>query len=365
LFKDLSTIGLQMLDVGLDLNDEERELLYSHGVLIDADSVSENPLFSCTLNEVTPSTSLDASAALIVNPTFHFVPFKFEGLADRLQGEHISARPSAWVADEVTEIERGYWFTEEQAEIVSRFEAGKPLPFDVAPDLLAKLFAAAIVTTQKDIDRRAEFNKAKLESAHKKYNTDKYAVVEELLPAEQMSAMRAYYRKYVANGFMPFEDGQSLRYYQHNEPLARVFHKNLTKLMCHVIGEEVVPSYVYAASYVEHADLKPHTDRPQCEFSISFQVDYQPEPDEHRSPWGLFLWKPDFGNDQPVEYFSHEFPAASQAEDTNPAVYLASGDGLIYKGRELIHYRYPLGSGHTSTSLFFHYVPRDFLGELR
>lgn len=135
--------------------------------------------------------------------------------------------------------------------------------------------------------------------------------------------------------------------------------------MCLVIGEEVVPSYVYAASYVEHADLKPHTDRAQCEFSISFQVDYLPEQTEHRSPWGLFLWNPDFGNDQPVEYFSPEFPAASQSDDTNPAVFLASGDGLIYKGRELIHYRYPLSASHKSTSLFFHYVPKDFQGELR
>lgn len=131
-----------------------------------------------------------------------------------------------------------------------------------------------------------------------------------------------------------------------------------------VIGEEVIPSYVYAASYINKADLKPHTDRAQCEFSISFQVDYFPEPENHLSPWGLFVAEPDSPNIDALKNSSNEFPANSEAEDKNTAVYLASGDGLIYKGRELIHYRYPLTEGHQSTSLFFHYVPKDFDGNL-
>ena len=131
-----------------------------------------------------------------------------------------------------------------------------------------------------------------------------------------------------------------------------------------IIGEEVIPSYVYAASYLENADLKPHIDRAQCEFSISFQVDYLPEPEDQLSPWGLFLTPPYTTVDGGMDYDSTEFPAKSESEDKNTAVYLASGDGLVYKGRELIHYRYPLPQGHQSTSLFFHYVAKDFEGEL-
>lgn len=203
------------------------------------------------------------------------------------------------------------------------------------------------------------FEKAKI-----KYQQDKYVVLRELLPFAQMTAMRRFYRQYVKQGFMPFDDTQSKRFYQHNEPLARYFHQQLAQLMSIIIGEEVIPSYVYAASYINKADLTPHTDRAQCEFSISFQVDYQPEPENQLSPWGLFLTPPDSLADNSLVYNSKEFPAKSESEDKNTAVYLASGDGLIYKGRELIHYRYPLTEGHQSTSLFFHYVPKDFEGFL-
>jgi hypothetical protein len=271
-----------------------------------------------------------------------------------------------WVTEVITGIERGYWFDKlADVDTVSKLEAGKDLPPEMEPEFLARLYAAGIVTTEEEVAERTRKNQAKVDAARDNYHRNKYVVIKDLLPPEQMEAMRTYYRKYISNGFMPFDGTQARRFYQHNEPLAMVFHKNLTKLMSCVVGEDVIPSYVYAGSYVENADLNPHTDRPQCEFSISFQVDYLPEEPDHISPWGLFLWAPEFGTGEPISYDSKEFPASSESEDPNTAVYLRSGDGLIYKGRELIHYRYPLAAGHQSTSLFFHYVSTHFDGELR
>lgn len=362
-FVDLAQSRFDYLDLDSDIDDAERELLYERGVLVDADNAPERPFFCCLLDDIEPTGFDGDVSALIVNPSFQFSPFDFADLASKLLYGHLSGRPSAWIAEEVTGIERGYWFDLEQAGIVSQFKAGEKLPFEIEPEMQARLITAGILTTPEAIAERTRSVQAKIDAAREKYITDKYVTIPELLPPEQMAAMRKYFRQYVGHGFMPFEDGQSVRYYQHNEPLATVFHKQLTRLMSLVVGEEVIPSYVYAASYVEHADLTPHTDRPQCEFSISFQVDYLPEPPGYKSPWGLFVWQPEW-SDEPIGYDSKEFPAASEAEDTNSAVYLASGDGLIYKGRELIHYRYPLAAGHQSTSLFFHYVPKDFEGEL-
>jgi hypothetical protein len=45
-------------------------------------------------------------------------------------------------------------------------------------------------------------------------------------------------------------------------------------------------------------------------------------------------------------------------------VFQALGDGLLYRGGELPHFRDVLPEGQTSTSLFFHYVPGDFTGSL-
>jgi len=37
---------------------------------------------------------------------------------------------------------------------------------------------------------------------------------------------------------------------------------------------------------------------------------------------------------------------------------------LLYRGTQVPHYRDALGQGRTSTSIFFHYVPADFVGPL-
>jgi len=365
LFLDFSQTSFELLSIQYDLDDTERKLLYRSGVLVESENVPQKTLFACRLDEVeTKGPEID-NASLIVNPSFRFEPFNFANYVSWVHEKHLSPhQPSVWLKQPVTDIEIGYWLDNDQAEIISKFTAGEKLPASVAPELLSKLVASQILTTSEMLSENECKQRAALEQAKIKYDRDKYAVLRELLPPAQMQALRRYYRQYVSQGFMPFEDLQSKRFYQHNEPLARLFHGQLAKLMSFIVGEEVIPSYVYAASYIENADLKPHIDRAQCEFSISFQVDYLPEPENHLSPWALFVHEPESLNNQPINYKFEDFPARHAGEDQNTAIYLAGGDGLIYKGRELIHYRYSLPDGHRSTSLFFHYVSKDFEGEL-
>jgi hypothetical protein len=103
----------------------------------------------------------------------------------------------------------------------------------------------------------------------------------------------------------------------------------------------VKPSYVYLASYLEGAELKKHTDREQCEFSVTLCLDFSPEPDLATS-WPICL-------DTPLGSIT---------------IYQALGDGLVYRGTKVPHYRSVLAPGYTSTSIFFHYVPKDFSGSL-
>ena len=126
--------------------------------------------------------------------------------------------------------------------------------------------------------------------------------------------------------------------------MARLIHKGLAPLVTELAGEPMQPSYVYLGSYRAPSVLKPHVDRPQCALSISLAVDYTPEP-VGPSPWPLYL---------------------KDAALPGPpfAARLKLGDGLLYRGTELSHWRDALPKGHTSTSLFFHYVPADFKGPL-
>lgn len=364
-FLDLSQSRFDFLDLEKDIDETERELLHQYGILLEAEDIPEKVLFACFLNEVETTEIEGDISDFIVNPSFHFEPFDFSNFSSRVHNQHSSPHhASIWIKQPLTEIEMGYWLATEEAETAAKFTAGEKLSVPVDSEFLSRLVTSEILTTPEKLATNESKLKEEIEKAQLNYQEHRYVVLPKIFPSAQMQAIRRYYRQYISSGFMPFNDPQSKRYYQHNEPLARVFHNNLAKLMSLIIGKEVIPSYVYAASYVEGAVLAPHTDREQCEFSISFQIDYLPEQENHLSPWGLFVWRPEDAEEPVLTSVSSEFPANCEAEDKNPVVYLASGDGIIYKGRELVHYRYALPKGHSSTSLFFHYVAADFQGYL-
>jgi len=107
------------------------------------------------------------------------------------------------------------------------------------------------------------------------------------------------------------------------------------------VGEAIKPSYVYLGSYLSGAELKKHTDRKQCEFSVTLCLDFSPEPD-----------------------LATSWPIRLDTLEGTVKVYQALGDGLVYQGTKMPHYRHRLAEGHTSTSIFFHYVPANFSGSL-
>jgi hypothetical protein len=353
LFTDLSTSSFNFLDVDHDVTDSERELLENRGVLVGSHSVPHNSLFECDLSAIKPVGHSIDRERLIVNSTLRFEPFdlsKFSQLAAR----HLSpSKARVWVRSNVVGIEHGYWLDNSESDIVSKFQPGQSTDCDIGDELLMRFVEAKILVPREQRSERACNDEIAI--FREEFLARKYTVLEKLFPPEQTFAMSRYYRSYVEQGFMPFGDGQvEKRYRQHNEPFAAYIHPQLTNLISEIVGEPVKPSYAYAASYIEGAVLPPHIDREQCEYSISLQVDYLPEPTDGISPWPLFL-----------EPFESGSKSVFRGDDNaRTAVRLANGSGLLYKGRELVHYRDALPPGHRSTSLFFHYVSESFSGTL-
>jgi hypothetical protein len=157
-----------------------------------------------------------------------------------------------------------------------------------------------------------------------------------------LGSLRRYYRRLLRTGGMTLGDrGSPLRFVAHNDGVARFFHRQLARTVGAIAGVSVVPSYTYVTAYQGEAELPPHTDRPQCEYSISLLVDFTPEPDD-LSAWPLHL--------------------SSAGERVT--VRQALGDCLLYRGRQLSHSRDRLPAGMTSTSILFHFVDRDFVGPM-
>jgi hypothetical protein len=288
-------------------------------------------------------------ARLIVNPSFHFQaaddpPEEIVRRALPLGG-FLRGYPIAWVKDPGTGLWMPYWARGEWADALRSLEPGEPAPSALRPAMRHTLVLASVLVPDGFGQSRPVQWSRICEKAQSQFRTEGYAIVRDLVHPFQLGAMRTYYRSLVAGGGLPLGDSHVAERYQlGNEVVGTFFHAQLASLVSRVAAEPVKPSYVYLASYRPGADLKRHVDREQCEFSISLLVDYIPDPDGPCG-WPLFL----------------ENPAAPEVVH---AADLGIGDALIYRGRELVHYRQPLPEAHQSTSFFLHYVRETFTGRL-
>jgi hypothetical protein len=111
-------------------------------------------------------------------------------------------------------------------------------------------------------------------------------------------------------------------------------HKPFLELLCEkinvisdLLGEPVFPTYCYSRVYKKGSTLKRHTDRKECEVSVTLHLfgDYQ---------WPISIKTPD-------------------GEEVS--VILNPGDALVYKGIDAEHWREPFG-GSWYAQVFLHYV---------
>jgi hypothetical protein len=250
--------------------------------------------------------------------------------------------PAVWVQDPAIELWSPFVLSEGLRELLVSLRT-HPQEIAELPESIKNLLRhAGILVPLGHASQRCEGWNETASRCGGEFREKGYAVVDGLVHPFQLGEMRRYFRRQIRAGKVRLGDGQSpLRYIAHNDPVARFFHVQLTKAVSDLVGERVKPSYVYMASYVGGAQLEKHTDREQCEFSITFCLDYAPEP-SGATPWPLYLDTP----------------------RGTTTIHQAIGDGLLYRGRRLPHYRKTLAQGNTSTSLFLHYVAEDFDGAL-
>jgi len=104
-------------------------------------------------------------------------------------------------------------------------------------------------------------------------------------------------------------------------------HEKIWPSLEQIIGEELLPTYAYSRLYSNGDVLEKHTDRPACEISVTVQLGRS-----HNYAWPIFA-----GN--------HRFD-------------IAEGDGVIYLGCDIEHWREKCDgpTGYYSGQAFFHFV---------
>lgn len=262
-----------------------------------------------------------------------------EPLLSNLRREDLSL---AWVQDAATNIWCPFGLTGALRDLVLRIQRDPRQLDEVPAPSKALLQQSGILVGRENTSKRRRLWHEVTARCGTKFHMDGWALVDGLIHPFHLAELRRYFRRQIRTGKVRLGDGQSpLRYIAHNDPAARFLHVQLSKAVSELVGERVKPSYVYMASYKGGARLDRHTDREQCEFSITLCLDYAPEP-SGATPWPLYL---------------------DTARGTT-TIYQAIGDGLVYRGRALPHYRKTLAQGNTSTSLFLHYVSEDYAGSL-
>lgn len=157
-----------------------------------------------------------------------------------------------------------------------------------------------------------------------------------------LGALRLHFRRLRRLGAMRNGDGQTpLRWVQHNDPVASWIHGYLVQRISQVVRTLLKPSYTYTAVYHDSADLPAHTDREQCEYTLSMCVDCLPEPPS-AVRWPLIL----------------------ETRNTRVSVYQRIGDSLLFRGRHVRHSRPRLPAGLVATNVLFHFVDYEYRGSL-
>ena len=99
-----------------------------------------------------------------------------------------------------------------------------------------------------------------------------------------------------------------------------------------IVGKKLIPQYSYARIYKKGSILEKHSDRPECEYSVTLSLG-----GEFKENWPI--WIKDY-------------------DDNKHAVGLDQGDILVYHGTELEHWRDKF-EGETQFQVFFHYVDAE------
>jgi len=280
--------------------------------------------------------------SLYINPQSHFaqngqLPDHLRYLVPWLGNFDLRA-DMIWIKEAGSEMDLPFWAGPEFSAFLANARPGDQAPSTLSRESRRVLATAGVlVPSDYEAVRRKRWAKD-IEISAIKFSQKRYVPIGGLIHPFHISALRRYYRSLIRTGKLKLGDSQTPRRYgAHNESVMRFFHQQLTSTVSAIVGVQVKPSYVYLGSYQSGADLEIHTDREQCEFSITFCLDFSPEPRRETS-WPLHL----------------------HTDRGKTTIFQGIGDALIYCGGEIPHSRGMLQEGHTSTSIFFHYVRETF-----
>lgn len=198
-------------------------------------------------------------------------------------------------------------------------------PYDLhnIDSLLTNKLEAQTVFMEKQMSNTEEFQ------------TKGYTIVRNFLDLQSIKTISLYLeyslKRYPENnqGGSP---GDSSKISWYADPLIETVLLNSLPEMENITGYKLFPSYSYTRVYTKGDQLKPHTDRPSCEISVTCHVATVGK------PWPIWMQAP---GSEPSEH------------------YLEPGDACVYHGCEIKHWRKPATDTEVNVQFMLHYVNQN------
>ena len=156
-----------------------------------------------------------------------------------------------------------------------------------------------------------------------------------------------YYHNSINNDKFQFGDRQADRWKAYDDFMSRVMQFEALPLIEHIAKKRLKPTYTYLSCYKKGADLPAHTDRPECEFTISFMIDKPKD-----SYWPIYVDK----EKQPIK-FKGRYRNYVNAEHMDNCIPVdCEPNGLMmFCGTDHIHFREKLEHDYYYITLL-HYM---------
>ncbi|WP_125430522.1 MULTISPECIES: hypothetical protein [Stenotrophomonas maltophilia group] len=169
-------------------------------------------------------------------------------------------------------------------------------------------------------------------SIRRKFAVDRFARLEQLVAAEVMDLYFQYAKSYARMPNYYELETETVSLGRYADAMGEVLLAKLLPEVEDCVGKRLHATYSFLRFYTPESRLRRHTDRTSCEYTLTLTVGSEGT----RAPWPIMI----------------ETQEGVQAFD------LAPGDGLLFSGRELPHWRECLPVG-TWLQLFLHYVDAD------
>ena len=118
-----------------------------------------------------------------------------------------------------------------------------------------------------------------------------------------------------------------------------------------VVGKKLYPTYSYARLYNKSEGLHAHTDRPSCEISLTLTLGY------FGNPWPFWVGElSDDDTQRAVVMIKKDGNGKIVYVKNEVSINMDVGDAVLYKGTDLLHWRYPYAEGRNQAQVFLHYV---------